>query len=189
VEFDVHCIRRFFAIPSCPFRIDLSTNKGTETRGRFNFAPLALWRSHDAEDRQGITEIQHVTGYLAYWDELRRRFPNLLIDTCASGGRRLDLETLRRSVRLWRSDFTYEPSAMQQFTYGLSLWIPYFGTCFNSTDPYVSWSQMTGCSDWWVNGVRSRLCTTEIFIRSLRIARRPRRGWRRSSAMRRAGGE
>jgi alpha-galactosidase len=112
-------------------------------RQDFNFEPLALWRSRDAEDRQGITEIEHVTGYLAYWDELRRRFPRLLIDTCASGGRRLDLETLRRSVPLWRSDFAYEPSSMQQFTYGLSLWIPYFGTAFNSVDPYVFWSQMT----------------------------------------------
>ncbi len=118
--------------------------QGIDTyRQDFNFPPLALWRAHDAEDRQGITEIQHVTGYLAYWDELRRRFPNLLIDTCASGGRRLDLETLRRSVPLWRSDFAYEPSSMQQFTYGLSLWIPYFGTGFNSLDPYVFWSQMT----------------------------------------------
>jgi alpha-galactosidase len=118
--------------------------QGIDTyRQDFNFEPLARWRSHDAEDRQGITEIQHVTGYLAYWDELRRRFPNLLIDTCASGGRRLDLETLRRSVPLWRSDFAYEPSAMQQLTYGLSLWIPYFGTGFNSLDPYIFWSQIT----------------------------------------------
>ncbi len=104
---------------------------------------MARWRSQDAEDRQGITEIRHVTGYLAYWDELRRRFPSLLIDTCASGGRRLDLETLRRSVPLWRSDFAYEPSAMQQQTYGLALWVPYFGTAFNSLDPYIFWSQMT----------------------------------------------
>ena len=118
--------------------------QGIDTyRQDFNFPPLALWRAHDAEDRQGITEIQHVTGYLAYWDELRRRFPNLLIDTCASGGRRLDLETLRRSVPLWRSDFAYVPSSMQQFTYGLSFWIPYFGTGFNSVDPYIFWSQMT----------------------------------------------
>ena len=123
---------------------EIIREQGIDTyRQDFNFEPLARWRSHDAEDRQGITEIQHVTGYLAYWDELRRRFPNLLIDTCASGGRRLDLETLRRSVPLWRSDFAYEPSAMQQLTYGLSLWIPYFGTGFNSLDPYIFWSQMT----------------------------------------------
>ncbi len=118
--------------------------QGIDTyRQDFNFPPLKIWRANDAEDRQGITEIQHVTGYLAYWDALLQRFPNLLIDTCASGGRRLDLETLRRSVPLWRSDYAYDPPAMQQLTYGLALWVPYFGTAFNSTDPYIFWSQMT----------------------------------------------
>ncbi|MBI3666363.1 MAG: alpha-galactosidase [Acidobacteria bacterium] len=112
-------------------------------RQDFNFAPLSLWRSNDAEDRQGITEIKHVTGYLAYWDELRRRFPDVPIDTCASGGRRNDLETLRRSVPLWRSDHAYEPVSMQLLTYGMALWIPYFGTATNSVDPYIFRSQMT----------------------------------------------
>ena len=112
-------------------------------RQDFNFEPLPRWRFNDTEDRQGISEIKHVTGYLAYWDELRRRFPNLLIDTCASGGRRNDLETLRRSVPLWRSDFAYEMTPMQGFTYGMAFWIPYFGTGINSVDPYIFRSQMT----------------------------------------------
>jgi alpha-galactosidase len=111
-------------------------------RQDFNFDPLPLWRAHDAEDRQGITEIRHVTGYLAYWDELRRRLPNLRIDTCASGGRRDDLETLRRAVPLWRSDFVYDPTAMQNITYGMALWIPYFGTGINEVDPYTFRSDM-----------------------------------------------
>ena len=111
-------------------------------RQDFNFDPLGIWRSSDAPDRQGITEIRHVTGYLAYWDELRRRHPDMLIDTCASGGRRNDLETLRRAVPLWRSDYPYEPTAMQDQTYGMALWIPYFGTAVNSDDPYVFRSQM-----------------------------------------------
>jgi len=67
----------------------------------------------------------------------------MLIDTCASGGRRNDLETLRRAVPLWRSDFAYEPTAMQQMTYGMALWIPYFGTAVNAVDPYIFRSQMT----------------------------------------------
>ena len=112
-------------------------------RQDFNFPPLEIWRSHDSPDRQGITEIKHVEGYLAYFDELRRRFPNLLIDTCASGGRRNDLETLRRAVPLWRSDYPYKPISQQGQTYGLSLWIPYFGTAINSLDPYAFRSQMT----------------------------------------------
>ena len=32
---------------------------------------------------------------------------------------------------------------MQMQTYGLSLWVPYFGTAINSVDPYLFRSQMT----------------------------------------------
>ena len=107
----------------------LLTEQGIDLyRQDFNMDPLAYWRANDDPDRQGITEIKHVTGYLAYWDELRRRHPDMLIDTCASGGRRNDLETLRRAVPLWRSDYAFEPVGHQCMTYGISLWIPYHGT-------------------------------------------------------------
>jgi len=97
-------------------------------RQDFNFPPLGYWRANDAPDRQGITEIKHVTGYLAFWDELRRRHPGLLIDTCASGGRRNDLETLRRSVPLHKSDMEYPNlTSKQTQLYGLAFWSPYFG--------------------------------------------------------------
>jgi alpha-galactosidase len=102
-------------------------------RQDFNIDPLPYWRAHDSAERQGITEIRHVEGYLAYWDELQRRHPGLLIDSCASGGRRNDLETLRRAVPLLRSDyqsFSGDPAyaaGNQGHTYGLSSWIPYYG--------------------------------------------------------------
>ncbi len=112
-------------------------------RQDFNFPPLALWKSHDTPDRAGISEIEHIEGYLAFFDELHRRFPNLMIDTCASGGRRIDLETLRRAVPLWRSDFDSDPAGMQMQTYGLSLWVPFYGTLVDSTELYVFRSQMT----------------------------------------------
>jgi len=97
-------------------------------RQDFNLDPLLFWRARDAEDRQGVTEIRHVEGYLKYWDELRRRHPGLRIDTCASGGRRLDLETLRRSVPQVRSDYLFEPTGQQCHAYGISSWLPYHGT-------------------------------------------------------------
>lgn len=97
-------------------------------RQDFNVAPLEYWRRNDAPDRQGISEIRHVTGYLAYWDELRRRHPNVLLDTCASGGRRLDLETLRRSVPLHKSDHDYRDHAARlSQAYGIAFWIPFHG--------------------------------------------------------------
>jgi alpha-galactosidase len=99
-------------------------------RQDFNIDPLPFWRGADSENRQGITEIRHVEGYFAYWDELRRRHPNMMIDSCASGGRRNDLETLRRAVPLLRSDWYWGPAGQQCQTYGLSMWIPYHGTGF-----------------------------------------------------------
>ena len=58
----------------------------------------------------------------------------MLIDSCASGGRRNDLETLRRAVPLLRSDYIMEPVGNQGHTYGLSYWIPYYGTGTRETD-------------------------------------------------------
>jgi alpha-galactosidase len=122
-------------------------------RQDFNLDPLEFWRKNDAPNRQGITEIKHVTGYLAYWDELRRRHPAMLIDSCASGGRRNDLETMRRAVPLWRSDYAYEANGHQCMTYGISLWLPFHGTGTVATrnapyygsgatpvEPYAFWS-------------------------------------------------
>jgi alpha-galactosidase len=98
--------------------------------------PLPTWRKNDAPERQGITENFYVQGHLALWDELRRRHPGLRIDSCASGGRRNDLETMRRAVPLLRSDFQFPEmkgvvEGNQGHTYGLSFWLPFQGTgCF-----------------------------------------------------------
>jgi alpha-galactosidase len=97
-------------------------------RQDFNMDPLSYWNMGDPPGRRGITQIRHVTGYLAFWDELRRRHPKMLIDSCASGGRRNDLETLRRAVPLLRSDYQFEPTGQQGHTFGLSFWLPYYGT-------------------------------------------------------------
>ena len=80
------------------------------------------------EDRQGITEIRHIEGYFSYWDGLLKDHPGMLVDSCASGGRRNDLETLRRAVPMLRSDYYHSPHGQQCQTYGLSFWFPYQGT-------------------------------------------------------------
>ncbi|MGB9623488.1 MAG: GH36 C-terminal domain-containing protein, partial [Phycisphaerae bacterium] len=156
-------------------------------RQDFNMDPLSYWRAADAPDRQGITEIRHVTGYLAYWDELRRRHPDMLIDSCASGGRRNDLETMRRAVPLWRSDYAYEATGHQCMTYGISLWIPYHGTgtvaCAGApyygggrtpVEPYAFWS----------NAAPSLGCGVDIRVREIDYAalRRLYNQWREISA-------
>ncbi len=120
-------------------------------RQDYNIGPIAFWRNTDTEDRQGITEIKYVTGYLNYWDELIRRNPGLLIDSCASGGHRNDLETMRRAVPLLRSDYIFEPVGQQGHTYGFAFWLPFFGTGTRALDTYTIRSCMCsaiiGCWD------------------------------------------
>ena len=120
--------------------------------------PCPAWRKHDAPDRQGITENLYVQGHLAFWDELRRRHPHLRIDSCASGGRRNDLETMRRAVPLLRSDYTtviINPSTPERreqmvddnqgHTYGVSAWLPFHGSCVSKADPYEARSHYVPC--------------------------------------------
>lgn len=124
-------------------------------RQDFNMNPLSLWRANDAPNRQGMTENKHVTGYMRFWDELRERRPELLIDSCASGGRRNEPNAMARAVPLWRSDHAYHVVAGQCITYGASLWLPYFGTGVTASasrvyapgptpvEPYAFWSTAT----------------------------------------------
>lgn len=98
-----------------------------------NCDPLQYWRDNDSDDRQGIHEIKHINGLYQLWDALLEKFPHLLIDNCAGGGRRIDIETLRRSIPLWRSDaqcsINFEVEVAQNHTMGINMWMPYSGSC------------------------------------------------------------
>jgi alpha-galactosidase len=119
-------------------------------RNDANIAPLEFWRAADAPDRQGITEIRWIEGFYAFWDELRRRHPGLIIDDCASGGRRIDLETIGRSTALSRTDFVGDPLANQCHSFGLFRWVPMHtttaGTLGAGNEYRVRSSMTTGLS-------------------------------------------
>lgn len=101
-------------------------------RNDFNFSPLGYWRKNDSSDRCGITEIKYINGLYALWDALLEKFPKLIIDDCASGGRRIDIEMLKRSVPLWRSDMmcpaNYEIEGAQCHNLTFNHWMPFSGT-------------------------------------------------------------
>ena len=124
-------------------------------RQDFNMDPLGLWRAADAPDRQGITEMRHVEGLYAFWDALLKKHPHLLIDNCASGGRRIDLETIGRATPFWRSDGPRDPIAHQCHTYGLLQWVPLNATSEDHAgDDYEFRSSMSSalCVNWGVTG-------------------------------------
>jgi alpha-galactosidase len=115
-------------------------------RQDFNINPLPNWRANDPPEREGMAENRHTSGYLAFWDALRERFPGLLLDSCASGGRRNDLETMRRSVTLHPTDHPYDDLAVKQcLRHTLFQWMPFFGgpvLPLNRVDAYAFRSTM-----------------------------------------------
>ncbi len=97
--------------------------------------PATEWKSNDGANRAGITENLYVQGYLSLWDGLIERFPDMMIDACAAGGGRNDLESMRRAVPLHKSDGWYsEHDKKQGASYALFSWLPYFGTVVNGPD-------------------------------------------------------
>lgn len=98
-----------------------------------------FWTAKDQEmggNRNGITENKHLVNYLEYYDVILEH-TGTFIDNCAGGGRRLDLETLKRSAPLWRSDYGYEPTGTQCHTWSINFFLPYSGLGSIVEDPYA----------------------------------------------------
>ena len=105
----------------------LKENHVTIYRQDFNLDLQTMWRENESEERYGAVENAHVQGYLKYWDGLLERVPGLLIDSCAGGGRRNDMETIKRGVPFHYSDVGYgiHPVRQQQLRM-MNEWIPFY---------------------------------------------------------------
>jgi alpha-galactosidase len=104
---------------------DFITEQGIDVyRQDCNFALAPFWRQADTRDRQGISEIRYAEGLLKFWDDLRAKHPNLMIDIVQRG----DLETIARGIDLSRADYPVSPDAdpigNQISTQGLAYWRP-----------------------------------------------------------------
>lgn len=110
-------------------------------RQDFNIEPLVYWNDADEPNRVGMTETYYITNLYRLFDELHKAFPSLIIDNCASGGRRLDIEMMRRSVSLFRTDymcgnysetgFAYPDcavEAIQSQIQSINYWLPISGS-------------------------------------------------------------
>ena len=114
-------------------------------RQDFNTNPYDYLKTVETPGRIGIAQIRFVEGIYRLWDELRERFPGLLIDNCASGGRLIDVETSMRAIPLWQSDMACRPApaAMQNEVLLLSRYLPYHqGSSFDHS-PYFMRSGAT----------------------------------------------
>lgn len=124
-------------------------------RQDFNLYPSYFWHTDEKPDEVGLREIRHINGLYAFLDELARRHPDLILDNCAAGGRRLDFEMMRRCIVLWRSDSTWGdktfPQNVQAMTHGLSHWLPLHGLGAAATDDLALRSGMGACGGFSIN--------------------------------------
>lgn len=130
----------------CQYIGDMLEENGIDYyRQDCNIEPEKYWETNDEPERTGMKEIRYVEGLYRFWDYLLERFPELLIDNCASGGRRIDWETIGRSAPLWRSDYYhyYDTDGLQSQTYGLEFFLPVHGTGILNTDMYSFRSSMS----------------------------------------------
>ncbi|MHB1460779.1 MAG: alpha-galactosidase [Armatimonadota bacterium] len=123
-------------------------------RHDFNFDPLPYWQKMDKPGREGLTEIRYIEGLYRVLDELRSKYPQVLFEGCASGGRRIDIETMRRNHLYWKSDLYGEVTSNQNHVSGMNLFLPggFLNTPLLALDeePYALRSQFSGalCLGW-----------------------------------------
>ncbi len=133
----------------------ITDNQITIYRQDFNEYPEYFWHTDESAESIGLNEIRYINGLYAFFDELMRRHPDLIIDNCASGGRRMDFEMMRRSVVLWRSDSCWDattyPRNVQAMSHGLSHWIPLHGLGSVSTEDVPLRSGMGACASFAIN--------------------------------------
>jgi len=100
-----------------------------------NSDPMPCWAALDAaegENRAGITENKSVIGHYRLWDGIldfcARTGKDTFLDSCASGGGRNDLESMRRGVPFLRSDSDRTTTALRlSMQTGFNKWIPFCG--------------------------------------------------------------
>jgi alpha-galactosidase len=84
----------------------------------------AFWAQKDSPDRRGMSEIRHIEGIRRVEQFVRHRHPDVILESCASGGRRIDLATLQNRHTAWISDATAGASIIRFHLEGLNYLLP-----------------------------------------------------------------
>jgi len=111
-----------------------------------NSDPRKAWDALSAlegADRIGIVENKSVVAHYRLWDGIldfcARTGKDTFVDSCASGGGRNDLESLRRGIPFMRSDYDRTTIAMR-LSQGTAFlrWVPFHGSICTEQDNQVA---------------------------------------------------
>ncbi len=87
----------------------------------YNIHPRPIWESVDPT---GKAMMRHVHGLYQTLDTLLSRHPHVFWECCASGGRRIDLGTLRRAHTAFLSDHAEDAAICRAMLTGASHFLP-----------------------------------------------------------------
>jgi alpha-galactosidase len=126
----------------------------------FNLEPNPYLEAAAEPNRWGMNEMRFIEGHFAFWDALLKKFPNLAILNCASGGRRMDLESILRGQPLWRSDYNCWPEATaestQDHSYGISHWLPLQGSMIRGWSNFDTYEARCALSPGMEHGIAAK---------------------------------
>jgi alpha-galactosidase len=98
------------------------------SRWDYNIDPKPFW---DVVDRSGKIQYAYMQGLYRCMDTLMKEHPNWMVEQCSSGGRRIDLGTIRRGHTFWFSDHTETPSCCRHMQARANRFLP--GHLLNSS--------------------------------------------------------
>ncbi len=98
------------------------------SRWDYNIDPQPFW---DAVDPSGKIQFDYMAGLYRVLDTLMSEHPKWMVEGCASGGRRIDIGTIRRAHTFWFSDHSTIPSVCRYMQARANRFLP--GHLLNSS--------------------------------------------------------
>lgn len=78
----------------------------------------------DKPNRKGLLELGFYQGWYEAVDYILKKYPNVWFESCASGGRIMDLGELRRSHSIWVNDHWVDDDVNRNLRGGLNQFLP-----------------------------------------------------------------
>ncbi len=156
-----------------------------------NSNPAGSWAIIDEREnekhslpRNGIGENKAICGHYKLWDKILafcgENGKCTYLDSCASGGGRNDLESMRRGIPFMRSDFDRTTSSMRlSQTSSFCKWVPFHGSSTKETvyqleaeagkgaSPYVSRASFLPVMNYGLQFVQNPDIDYELFHKNL----------------------
>ncbi|MAG34830.1 MAG: hypothetical protein CL878_01050, partial [Dehalococcoidia bacterium] len=89
-----------------------------------NINPRPFWDLHETATRRGRLQHDYIRGVWRVWEWLLDNHPEVGLENCSSGGRRVDLGTLGRTHRSQSSDQFRHPDSIRYQSSGFNTAIP-----------------------------------------------------------------